>query len=67
MDKLEFFTRVEAAKKQLPNSVVPLFIKKYPEFDTYKKRSRVTNVVQLKLIDEDILNKLESLADFFKN
>lgn len=66
MDKVEFITRVERAKKALPNSVVPLFIKKFPEYDTYKKKSRVTNVVQGKVQDEAILLKLEELAEILK-
>lgn len=66
MDKVEFITRVEAAKKALPNSVVPLFVKKYPKFNTYKKKSRVTNVVQGKVQDEEILKKLEELAEILK-
>ncbi len=67
MNKVDFITRLEEAKKDLPNGVVPLFVKKYPEYDTYKKRSRVTNVVQGKIQDETILFKLEKLAEFFKS
>ena len=66
MDKVEFITRVEAAKKALPNSVVPLFLKKFPEYNTYKKKSRVSNVVQGKVQDETILLKLEELADILR-
>lgn len=66
MDKVEFITRLEAAKADLPNSVVPLFLKKYPQYDTYKKKSRVTNVVQGKVQDEQILIKLEELAEILK-
>ena len=66
MDKVTFITRVEAAKKALPNSVVPLFLKKFPEYNTYKKKSRVSNVVQGKVQDETILLKLEELADILR-
>lgn len=66
MDKVKFITRLEAAKSGLPISVVPLFITKYPEFNTYKRKSRLTNVVQGKVQDVDILNKLEELAEILK-
>lgn len=66
MNKVTFITRLEAAKANLPISVVPLFVKKYPEFNTYKKKSRLTNVVQGKIKDEDILIKLEELAEILK-
>ncbi len=66
MDKVEFITRIEAAKKNLPISVVPLFLTKYPEYNTYKKKSRVANVVQGKVRDEKILEKLEELAEILK-
>jgi hypothetical protein len=66
MDKVEFITRIEAAKSALPNSVVPLFIKKYPEYDTHKGRGKVANVVQGKVMNKTILEKLEQLAEILK-
>lgn len=66
MNKVEFITRLEAAKSALPSGVVPLFLKKWPEFNTYKKKSRLSNVVQGKIVDEDVLKKLEELVEILK-
>ena len=59
----ELKKRVMDAKKHLPNGIVPLFIHVFPEFDTYKKRSRLTNVLQLRIADLEITEKLEQLVD----
>ena len=58
--------RVIAVKKELPAAVVPAFIHKFPEYDTYKKKSRVSNVLQLRIADADITEKLEQLAASLK-
>lgn len=62
----ELKLRVINAKKQLPNGIVPLFVHVFPEFDTYKKRSRITNVLQLRIADLEITEKLEQLVDQLK-
>ncbi len=62
MEKLEFIKRVEEARAALPKSIIPLFVTKYPSFNTYKSKSRVTNVIHGRLIDEEILSKLEELV-----
>lgn len=66
MNKVEFITRIEAAKSALPNSVVPLFIKKWPKYDTQQGKTKVTNVVQGKVQSENILLKLEQLVEILK-
>lgn len=63
----ELKKRVIYAKKHLPNGIVPLFVHVFPEFDTYKKRSRVTNVLQLRIADSEITEKLEILVDRLNN
>lgn len=55
--------RVLNGKKRLPLGAVGIFIKWFPDFNTYKKSSRVANVLSLRIVDEDITEKLESLAD----
>ena len=65
MEKIEFIMRLEEAKKELPTSIVPVFIKKFKEYDKF--RNRVTSVVQGRSQDEDVLKKLESLANYFKS
>lgn len=62
-DRCALITRVIKAKESLPGSgLSTLFLKKFPEFDTYKKRSRLNNVLQFRVTDEDITLKLEALA-----
>ena len=55
--------RVINVKKRLPPQIVPLFVTVFPSFDTYKKRSRISNVLQLRIADEQITAKLETLAE----
>lgn len=56
--------RVLAVKEKLPKSgVTSLLIYKFPELDTVKKRSLISNVLQLRQTDEDITAKLEALAE----
>lgn len=55
--------RVINVKKRLPPQIVPLFVNVFPSFDTYKKRSRISNVLQLRIADEQITAKLEHLAE----
>lgn len=64
-NKIEFITRLEKVKEELPVSIVPVFLKKFKEYD--KLRNKVTAVVQGRKYDEDILNKLEILANYFKS
>jgi hypothetical protein len=64
-NKIEFITRLEKVKEELPSSIVPVFLKKFKEYD--KLRNKVTAVVQGRKYDEDILNKLEILANYFKS
>lgn len=56
--------RIIAVKSLLPNSgITSLMAFKYPELNTTKKRSLVSNVLQLRITDEDITVKLEKLAE----
>lgn len=55
--------RVLEAKEKLPTSgITSLLIFKHPELNTVKKRSLISNVLQLRQTDADITEKLEALA-----
>jgi hypothetical protein len=54
--------RVLEVKKRLPPGVISLFVSRFPEFNTYKKSSRVNNVLTLRIVDEEITDLLENLA-----
>jgi len=55
--------RILEVKPKLPNSgVTSLMVFYYPELDTVKKRSLMSNVLHLRQTDEDITEKLEALA-----
>ncbi len=60
--------RVLQAKKDLPKSgVTSLFFHYFTNYkDTVKNRSRLNNVLQTRLTDEDITEKLEQLVDLLK-
>lgn len=60
-------SRVIEAKRNLPNVIIPTFLHVFPELNTYKGRSRLTNVLQLRIADEDITQKLERLIEILKN
>ena len=66
MNKVEFITRIEAARSALPKGIVPLFIKKFPDYNTVKKRSRIQNVLKGVVRDEEILERLEQLVEILK-
>lgn len=56
--------RMIAVKKVIgPKSKggVSLFISRFPDFDTYKLSSKVANVYNLVIVDEDITEKFEQL------
>lgn len=59
--------RVINAKKELPHGIVPLFVHVFPDWDTYKKRSKITNVLQLRMADAEITEMLEQLVERLKN
>lgn len=55
--------RILDVKAKLPASgVTSLMVFKHPELDTVKKRSLISNVLQLRTTDQDITEKLEALA-----
>lgn len=61
--------RVLKAKKNLPRSgIIPLFFHYYSEEykETVKTKSRVNNVLQTRITDEDITIKLEELVTLLK-
>lgn len=58
--------RVLKVKKKLPHGIVSIMANKYPEYNTYKKRSRITNVLQLRIADQTITERLEELAEILK-
>lgn len=59
--------RMVAIKKRLPKGAVTKFISLYPEFNPYKKASRVRLVFNLTIVDEDITDKFEKLADMVES
>jgi len=64
----ELKIRVINVKKKLPTSgITSLLIFKYPELDNVKKRSQISNVLQLRQTDQDITEKLETLAETLTN
>lgn len=58
--------RVIKAKKDLPPYFVGTFLHVFPEYQSYKGKSRVTNVLQLRVADEEITGKLEKLVEILK-
>lgn len=54
--------RILAVRKRLPPGAVTLFVSRYPDFNGYKKSSRVRNVHSMLIVDEDITAKFEDLA-----
>lgn len=59
--------RVLNAKEMLPKSgITSLLIHKHPELDTVKKRSLISNVLQLRQTDEDLTEKIEALAEILE-
>ncbi len=61
--------RVLNAKKELPKSgVTSLFFHYFSDFaDTVKNRSKLNNVLQTRITDENITLKLEKLAELLIN
>tara|TARA_R110002126_G_scaffold89252_2_gene213406 strand:- start:15818 stop:16024 length:207 start_codon:yes stop_codon:yes gene_type:complete len=62
IDKIEFFTRVEAARKKLPYGIVPIMVAKYKH-----NPNRVRNVLKGITQDEKILSQMESMIEFFES
>ena len=58
VSKIEFLTRLEAAKSELPNGVVPLYMTRHPKAN----RVRVSNTINGKVQDLKILENVEELA-----
>lgn len=59
----ELKKRILEVKERLPSSgLTSLIVFKFPEYDNVKKRSLISNVLQLRQTDEDITEKLEDLA-----
>lgn len=62
--------RVLQAKKELPKSgITSLFFHYFSETfsETVKNKSRLNNVLQTRLTDKDITEKLEQLVELLKN
>lgn len=55
--------RVIKAKKDLPPYFMGAFLHVFPEYQDQKGKSRVTNVLQLRVADEEITGKLEKLVN----
>lgn len=59
--------RIVEVKKRLPKGAVTKFISLFPEFNPYKRASRVRLVFNLSIVDEDITKKFEELADIHES
>jgi len=59
--------RMVEVKKRLPKGAVTRFISLNPEFNPYKKASRVRLVFNLSIVDEVIIEKFEALADLIES
>ena len=59
----ELKRRVIEVKKRLPKYVTGSFVIVFPEYNTYKGKSKLTNVLQLRVADLEITEKLEILAE----
>lgn len=56
--------RVTKAREKLPASgITSLLIHRHPELDNVKKKSLISNVLQLKQTDEEMTEKLEALVE----
>ncbi len=59
----DLLKRVIEAKKLLPKSgITSFFLQLNPDYDNTKGRSRLANVLQFKITDEDVTIKIEALA-----
>lgn len=58
--KVDFLTRLEAAKEKLPVGAVPLYLKIYPGSE--KNISRIKNTLSGRIQDDLILRRLEELV-----
>lgn len=59
MQKIEFAKELEEVKSRLPMSLIPLYLKVWPN----AKLSRLKNTVAGKIYDEEILGNLKTLAN----
>lgn len=57
--KVEYLTRMEAAKSKLPTGVIPLYMTRHPKAN----RVRVSNTINGKVQDLKILENVEELAE----
>ena len=58
--------RVIKAKENLPKSVIPTFVHVFKEFNDEQSKTRLTNVLQLRVADKFITEKLEQLVEILK-
>lgn len=59
----DLIKRIKEAKEHLPKSgVTSFFLQLNPEYDNVKGKSRLQNVLQLKITDEEVTEKVEALA-----
>jgi len=59
IDRVEYVTRMEAAKSKLPTGVIPLYMTRHPKAN----RVRVSNTINGKVQDLKILKNVEELAE----
>lgn len=55
--------RILEAKKSLKRGAVTSFISRFPAYTTYQKSSRVRQVFSLLIVDEEITEKFELMAE----
>jgi len=61
MKRLEYTEKMEKYKDTLPVGIVPMIMKKYPHLN----RNRVANALKCITLDEDILDKVRRLSEYF--
>jgi hypothetical protein len=59
ISKVEFLTRLEAAKSKLPTGVIPLYMTRHPKAN----RVRVSNTINGKTHNLKILENVEDLSE----
>jgi hypothetical protein len=58
--------RVIKAKENLPKQIIPVFVHVFKEYDNEESKTRLSNVIQLRVSDKFITEKLEQLIEILK-
>jgi hypothetical protein len=58
--------RVIKAKENLPKQIIPVFVHVFKDYDNEESKTRLSNVLQLRVSDKFITEKLEQLIEILK-